>query len=301
MTPTFSIIIPHKDIPDLLQRCLDSIPARDDIEVIVVDDNSDPRKVDFSNFPKWQGAQYEYYLTKEGKGAGYARNVGLGHAQGRWIIFADADDFFTENFNDLLNEVAHAEEDIVFFDYINVLSDDITKQVEERTHYRSYIADYLNGDHQSEFRLRADFVVPWCKFVKRKLIEENQIRFDEVMWGQDVYFSGQVGYTAKDIRVCNKIGYVVTTRKGSVMDGFCSTAEDFRVRLIGNLKCDRLFQEQYGPRVRSDLWLGAVCRKKGVLHCAKLCMANIFYPRVFWPTALFLARVAITKLKSLGG
>ena len=35
MKPNYSIIIPHKDIPDLLQRCLDSIPVRDDVEVIV--------------------------------------------------------------------------------------------------------------------------------------------------------------------------------------------------------------------------------------------------------------------------
>ena len=29
MTPTYSIIIPHKGIPDLLMRCLRSIPVSD--------------------------------------------------------------------------------------------------------------------------------------------------------------------------------------------------------------------------------------------------------------------------------
>ena len=38
--PLFSIIIPHFDIPDLLMRCLKSIPVSEDIQVIVVDDNS---------------------------------------------------------------------------------------------------------------------------------------------------------------------------------------------------------------------------------------------------------------------
>ena len=38
--PSFSIIIPHKGIPDLLMRCLRSIPVSEDIQVIVVDDNS---------------------------------------------------------------------------------------------------------------------------------------------------------------------------------------------------------------------------------------------------------------------
>ena len=193
MTPTYSIIIPHKDIPGLLQRCLDSIPVRDDIEIIVVDDNSDPRKVDFANFPSWKGTRYEYYLTKEGKGAGFARNVGLDHAKGRWIIFADADDFFIADFNSLLDEMADAEEDIVFFDYINVLSDDIMQQVEERVQYRKYIAAYLDVD-QSEFNLMVLFAPPWCKIFRRELIEHHHIRFSEVQWGEDVFFSVETGF-----------------------------------------------------------------------------------------------------------
>lgn len=48
---SFSIIIPHHNIPDLLERCIASIPMRDDVEVIVVDDRSSPSVVDFDNFP----------------------------------------------------------------------------------------------------------------------------------------------------------------------------------------------------------------------------------------------------------
>ena len=47
----YSIIIPSKNLPDLLQRALDSIPRRDDIQVIVVDDASDPGLVDFDAYP----------------------------------------------------------------------------------------------------------------------------------------------------------------------------------------------------------------------------------------------------------
>ena len=43
----FSLIIPHKNIPSLLQRCLDSIPVREDLEIIILDDNSDSDKIDF--------------------------------------------------------------------------------------------------------------------------------------------------------------------------------------------------------------------------------------------------------------
>ena len=39
----YTIIIPHYNIPELLVRCLKSIPARDDIQIIVIDDGSNER------------------------------------------------------------------------------------------------------------------------------------------------------------------------------------------------------------------------------------------------------------------
>ena len=69
----YSIIIPHKNIPQLLQRCLDSIPVRDDVQVIVVDDNSDSRIVDFHNFPKWKGSEYKVLFSKNNLTAGGAK------------------------------------------------------------------------------------------------------------------------------------------------------------------------------------------------------------------------------------
>ena len=292
--PNFSIIIPHKDIPDLLRRCLDSIPVRDDVEVIVVDDNSDPRKVDFSHFPQWKGKHYQYFLTKEGKWPGGARNVGLDHAQGRWVVFADADDFFTEDFGSLLDEMVDAEEDVVFFDYINVLSEDVTQQLEKRVWYRRLIADYLHGG-KSEFYLRTCFVTSCCKLVKRELIEQHHIRFDEVKWGEDVYFAIQIGYYAKTIKVSGTIGYAVTSRTGQITEKMFQTAKEFRVRMEGNLKCDNLLKSRYGPNVRTKQILDYVCRERGFCRCAWFCIANVSHPRVFWPTASFLMKRLIKK------
>ncbi len=51
-----------------------------------------------NHFPRWKGQRYEYYLTKEGKGAGYARNIALDYALGEWLVFADADDFFQKKY-----------------------------------------------------------------------------------------------------------------------------------------------------------------------------------------------------------
>ena len=289
MTTNYSIIIPHKDIPELLQRCLDSIPVRYDVQVIVVDDNSDPEKVDFDHFPQWQGKRYEYYLTKEGKGAGYARNVGLEHAKGRWVVFADADDFFSDGFNALLDEMVDTEEDLIYFDYINVLSSDITRQDTSRIWLRSFIADYLSGEIL-ERSLRVRFPVVWSRIIKSDLIKRHNIRFSETKWGNDVLFSALIGSKAKSIRVSDRIGYVVTTREGSLADDLCATPKEFRVRMTELMKCDDVFASEYGPDARSIPFLIGLYNRKGIRECARLCLCNVFHPKVFWKALPFVLK-----------
>src|SRR5690554_5139845 len=109
---SFSIIIPHKNRPVLLQKLLRSIPNRDDLETIIVDDNSDSEIVDFHSFPGLTKPNTTIIYDKIGGGGGYARNLGLKHARGQWIIFADSDDLFTSNLAHILEEYKDNLEDV---------------------------------------------------------------------------------------------------------------------------------------------------------------------------------------------
>lgn len=90
----YSFIIPHKNSPQLLNRCVNSIPRRDDVEIIVVDDNSDPNVVDWKSFKFDDTRCLTLIQDHSCKGAGNARNVGIDNAHGRWLLFADADDYY---------------------------------------------------------------------------------------------------------------------------------------------------------------------------------------------------------------
>ena len=266
------------------------------MEVIVVDNNSNPQKVDFDHFPKWEGEHYHYFQTKEGKGAGYARNVGLDHAQGRWIVFADADDFFTKDFNDLLDEMVDAEEDLIFFDYINVLSGDITQQVEDRKWYSKFMASYRNGE-MNEAAFRTMVPVIWCRMVRREFIERNGIRFSETRWSNDLYFAAQLGSLAQTIKVSERIGYAVTSREGSLTKDFCGTADELRVRLKEGLKSENMYAQHQLPckgRMTSAC-LAVAYKKKGFLWCARFALTHLGD----WPVAkvmfAFLAKVLLGR------
>lgn len=208
----YTFIIPHKNIPDLLCRCLASIPRREDIQIIVVDDNSDPEKVDFDHFPGVGEPCVEIYFTKEGKGAGYARNVGLGHAQGKWLLFADADDYFTSEIEKLLNDYKNSKSDIVYF---NSKSQNI---VNPSTNFGDQINYVLSGnsDENLENYLRYQNGVPWGKMLKKSLVEKNNIMFDEIPKHNDTMFSLKIGYHATLISVDKRICYINYCRYDSI-------------------------------------------------------------------------------------
>ena len=89
---TYSIIIPHRDSLVLLERALLSIPDRNDIQIIVIDNT--PGELSFSTLEKIRENKIILLFSNIEKGAGHARNIGLNKAIGKWLLFLDADDFF---------------------------------------------------------------------------------------------------------------------------------------------------------------------------------------------------------------
>ena len=243
--PRYSIIIPHHNIPRLLQRLLDSIPLRSDTEVIIVDDNSDPSVVDFSAFPGLEREGCKVILDKKGGFGGYARNVGLEVASGEWILFADSDDFFTYCFNEVLDECYAIPDDVdlVFFNACS-LDTETYINTNRSWHVTSKIQDYEAGIDGAELQLRYKFGEPWCKLARKSMIDTNHIRFEERSIHNDTAYSYLVGYYARKISVCSKAIYCITDRVGSVskvltegkklerIDNFATSAMFFKAHKI---------------------------------------------------------------------
>lgn len=144
MEYTFSIIIPHFDIPDLLMRCLKSIPVSKDIQVIVVDDNSPDADTYLERYPELSRPYLEFIRTTKGGGAGYARNIGLDHATGKWLLFADADDFFVEDMYDIISSNTDSKADVIYFKKESVLSENIFQKTDRCIYIDRMINNYLN-------------------------------------------------------------------------------------------------------------------------------------------------------------
>ncbi len=211
----YSFIIPHKNNPVRLKRCLHSIPNRDDVEIIIVDDNSDSSIVDFKAFPDFEYENLIIKFNKESRGAGKARNIGLSCARGKWLVFADCDDFFTDNLNLILDKYKNSDKDIIFC-AVNCISDSTLKQVKNENfdYYYENINYALSTNDYS--RLRYSMNPPWGKIIRHKIVIDNNILFDEVPVANDLMFSVKTGFYAKAVSVEAQAIYNWVLNEGSL-------------------------------------------------------------------------------------
>lgn len=107
-----SIIMPAYNSEEYIRRALESIPKRDDIEVIVINDGSEDRTKEIVK-------EYDVVLIdrEENKGIGYSRKEGIAAAKGEYIMFFDSDDTIVgENFNKAIEMLDGS--DIVYYDLL---------------------------------------------------------------------------------------------------------------------------------------------------------------------------------------
>ena len=206
----YTFIIPHKNSPELLQRCIDSIPERENVQIIIVDDNSSKEIVNRQKFPGLGRKHTEVYFTEEGKGAGYARNVGLTHAQGKWLLFADADDYYAPGFLEVLDKEMEDDREILFF---NVFSN--VEGINNR-------AKTINEDYETFIKTKDINIIkyknwpPWNKVFSKKFIDDNKLSFEEIPVGNDAMFSLNASLLSKNISVINDQLYCITNQPQSI-------------------------------------------------------------------------------------
>ena len=215
-----SIIVPHYNTPDSLLTLLGTIPEREDIQVVVVDDNSsvpmEELKEKLKQFPR-----VELYANDTGtKGAGASRNVGLRHAVGKWLLFADADDYFTDGFYESIAPYLDSDYDMVYFPPTSM--DVVTGQVSSRhVMYMELVEHYRQKPTVKNLtELKYGFCTPWSKLIRREIVEKNQIVFDEIMVSNDImcmtkcaFYSAKTAASDRTIYCVTRGGKTLTSHK----------------------------------------------------------------------------------------
>lgn len=217
-TVILSIIVPHFNSADLLTKLLSTIPDDPKIEVIVVDDHSTRKLAELSDCKQKYGNRNIYFLENEigKKSAGAARNTGIKHAKGRYLLFADADDWFLNGFWSVVQRNIVGGADVIYFAPTSQKMSG--READRHVYYEGLIQDYLtDASYKNELRLRYSYWAPWSKLIKRSVVKKNNIFFDEIQYSNDMMFMARLGNAANTIQASADVIYCILEHRGSLI------------------------------------------------------------------------------------
>lgn len=209
-----SIIIPHFNDYSNLVRLMESIEFNDLTEVIIIDDNSPMHPMEI--LPNEFKDSVTLIINKKNRGAGFCRNLGLAKSNAEFVLFADSDDYFADDYFRKLSVYFSSQPDITFFKSDSVYVDGVT-QAKRHLRNNQILDQYvIKKSKKAEFNLRYRHYVPWSKMYRANFLKRNNIRFDNTEAANDGMFSAKAGYFARSLRVSMYYLYIVTDRKNSV-------------------------------------------------------------------------------------
>lgn len=212
-----SVIIPHYNTPELLIKLLYTIPRKNNIQVIVIDDKSN---LDLDKLEECKRIckmrKYMFVNNEKKKGAGTCRNIGIDIAEGKWILFADADDYFKENLWEKLSKYIDSDNDIVYFTPTSVY---LGTNLDGGRHYdmKKVVFNYLQEQSiYNELQIKYRYSSPCSKLIRAEYLKKNNIFFDEISVANDVMFSVKSAWYANKIAATKEVIYVITRSKGTL-------------------------------------------------------------------------------------
>lgn len=233
-----SIIVPIYNVEAYLKECIESILRQtySHYELILVDDGSTDKSSDICDRYAKQDSRI-VVIRKINGGASSARNKGVETAQGKYIYMLDSDDYIENcTIEELVKHAVENESDLVFFDaHCIELNSDIANT--EQRYLRNNRYESKNGKEvvyqlmvNKEYHVNISML-----FIKRELLNENQLQMVEGIIYEDMLFTYQVFCFAKNVSYINKAYYTRRYRENSVMTAK-KTIKNF-------MSANRLYQE----------------------------------------------------------
>lgn len=208
----YSFLIPFWNLEHwMLQRMLDSIPHREDVEILLLDNASD--EVDRDHFPGLNDPNARVIFQTERKSVGYCRNALVEQAQGDWIIFADADDCFcTEALECLMDMKGKEEYDLIYWGMQTLFPNGSAKDDS-----MGFEGDGIQPMVDKTYAMAHKYESAHKMARRSLLMSHPEIRFDEIPVFEDVAYSVQLLLNAEKVGVYPPMVYQYIRRDTSTL------------------------------------------------------------------------------------
>ncbi len=207
--PKVTVIIPIYNVEKWLRKCLNSAVAQTlkDIEVLAINDGSpDSSQEIVDEYVSKYGFVKSY--IKENGGQSDARNFGLLHATGEYVVFLDGDDWLDENaLETMYNMATERNSDIVICDIEEVYEDGTSVVTTE--------IDTNISDIQKAYMIA---MPGFCdKMFRREFLKNIEFVFPNGVFYEDLAVYPWVASKTNKISYVHKDLYKYRIRSGSTM------------------------------------------------------------------------------------
>lgn len=280
MMKAVSVIVPVYNCKDYLSQCIESILGQSysDLQVILVDDGSTDGSGEICDAFAAQD-QRVVTIHQPNGGVSRARNSGLELATGNWILFVDSDDYVEPDYcRRMLDAALRCGADAV-------IARPTGEQLPETHNYDAAEIDLLKRTCLAYDEAQFDYNIdgPWGKLFSRKIVEDNQIRFPEMLArSEDAYFCATVYEHASNICCLNWFGYCHVEREGSLCRRFASDAPEMLEQILTE---NQKWVQRYHPgevAYQAALWHRVL---PGIDECEKLYFLHEANKETAWKKA----------------
>ena len=234
MQPIVSIVVPVYNACKYLDRCLTSIQEQSFTawECIVVDEGSNAGSDIICDKYSVDDSRFRVYHKKNG-GVSSARNLGITHAVGQWILFADADDALFEDSLETLYSQTSDDIDCIIGGYITI---------DENGNELSNTGDTIKETVGWE-RLPLHFYYPFHErfygYLWNRLMRLDVLKKHNILFREDIFIKedGLFG-----------VQFVCASKKNGVY--YTKPVYKYTINADGAMKS---IEKEYNPKYLTDL------------------------------------------------
>lgn len=184
--PKISIIVPAYNAAEYISRCIESIirQTESDFEILIVDDGSTDSTGQICKEFQACDSRVRYFYQNN-CGVARARNLGLKNARGKYITFADADDWLEkDSFKICLGYLQNSHADILKFGYyIDHENGECTSvSLDSPKLFFSDNCDILEFTDKTKY-----YAYVWNAFINKEIIGDILFE-DDLNWLEDQIF-----------------------------------------------------------------------------------------------------------------
>ncbi|MEY8410080.1 glycosyltransferase [Lachnospiraceae bacterium 62-26] len=288
-----SFLLPVYNTPiKLLKRGIDKLISfnTQEIEILLIDDGSKEVIAQTCDFYARKDTRVRVFHQKN-QGVSVARNRGIKHALGKYIVFVDPDDYILDEIFDF-EYFKRESSDVILFNYIRKTRDSKEElfSIKDSEEFLNTTELIKNTLFCCNFYDNYYAGAVWAKAFKRKFLINNNIWFDErLRKSQDRVFMLHIYNTTDKVKIGYKTTYVYYENMESICnvykpnaskrsEAFASAVEKFLKKSnLSDLEIEMLLGKTYLVAYFEILYLDLFNKENPNRYCIRKKIAEEKY------------------------